>query len=439
MALLQTRSDFVCTLKCQLATFLLLLAAGLCPGGVALGRSSLPDVDAVMPAVQQAFQFLHENPEVGLKEFRAHDYVLAALQPLHAFTFETVARLPTAVIAVLDTGRAGPTLALRAELDARPLDSGVVEPSSHSPHSRIDGFMHNCGHDAHAAMLLGAATYAAAHKNRLRGKLVFIFQPAEEVKGGADDIVADGLLPRLGVQALFAQHSSPGLPVGTITLSPGTPLAGSWYYTLTLAGHASHAATPYEGSDTAVAAARLIPELVTFPAHGLDIANNPVVIGVSRMTSTTPTLNALPTQAIVEGTIRAFEDIELDKPDAPGVVSKLKERISRLADVYKLTATLEVHPGSPPTTNSDRLFGPVVEQLRATWKNNLQTPLYRGMFSEDFAYYTAATPSLYFGLGIAKDGLGTGAIHSADFTIHPDALRVGTRLLVDLMSINPGR
>ena len=406
--------------------------------GVASARS-LSDVDRVMPAVQEAYRFLHENPEVGLKEMRAHDYILSALEGLHAFTFEMVPKLPTAVIAVLDTGREGPTVGLRSELDARPLDSGVTEPPAHNPRSHVDGIMHNCGHDAHAAMLLGAATYAATHRGQLRGKLVFIFQPAEEVKGGADDIVADGLLKRLGVQALYAQHSVPGLPVGTVSLSPGTPMAGSWYYTLKLAWHASHAAAPYQGTDTAVVAARLISELATFPAHGVDIANSPMVIGVAKVSSMSNTLNALPAEATVEGTIRAFEDIQQDRPDAPAVVTQLKQRLSGLAGAYGVTATLDVEAGSPPTQNSDALFGPVVERLRPLWKSGLQTPFYRGMFSEDFAFYTAATPSLYFGLGVAKDGLGTGAIHSADFTIHPDALRVGTQLLVDLMHIGAPR
>ena len=256
-----------------------LIAVVVCASlsGIASARSS-SDVDGVMPAVQEAYRFLHENPEVGLKEARAHDYVLSALEGLHAFTFEAVPKLPTAVIAVLDTGRAGPTVGLRSELDARPLDAGVTEPASHNPRSHIDGIMHNCGHDAHAAMLLGAATYAAVHRRQLRGKLVFIFQPAEEVKGGADDIVADGLLQRLGVQALYAQHSVPGLPVGTVSLSPGTPMAGSWYYTLKLAGRASHAAAPYQGTDTAVVAARLISELATFPAHSIDIADRKSVV-----------------------------------------------------------------------------------------------------------------------------------------------------------------
>ena len=417
-----------------------LLAVMVCAAlSSAADARSLSDVDRVMPAVQNAYRFLHENPEVGLKETRAHDYILSALEGLHAFTFETVPKLPTAVIAVLDTGREGPTVGLRSELDARPLDSGVTEPLSHNPRSHVDGIMHNCGHDAHAAMLLGAAMYAATHHRQLRGKLVFIFQPAEEVKGGADDIVADGLLQRLGVQALYAQHSVPGLPVGTVSLSPGTPMAGSCYYTLKLAGHASHAAAPYQGTDTAVVAARLISELATFPAHGVDIANSPMVIGVAKVSSMSNTLNALPTEASVEGTIRAFDDIQVDRPDTPGVVTQLRQRLSGLAGVYGVTATLDVEPGSPPTQNSDALFGPVVDRLRPLWNSSLQTPFYRGMFSEDFAFYTAATPSLYFGLGVAKDGLGTGAIHSADFTIHPDALRVGTQLLVDLMHIGAPR
>lgn len=263
----------------------------------------------VQPVVSKAYVFLHENPEVGLKELEASKYIRAELQKLPGFKLEPVNALPTAVVAVFNTGRPGPVRAFRAELDGRKLDDNAVEPMSHSPRSKLDGFMHNCGHDVHASMLLGAAVAASNSRASLHGTLVFVFQPAEETRGGADDIVADGILNRLGVTALFAQHVAPDTPVGEVSLSQGTPLAGSWTYLLTLTGSASHAAVPFEGTDTAVVAARIAQELAAFPAHGLDIANAPVVIGVAKLKAEGPTSNALPGSATIEGSIRAFTDI----------------------------------------------------------------------------------------------------------------------------------
>ncbi len=390
------------------------------------------DVSDVRATMLAAYRFLHENPETGMKEVEARRYLMDKLSRLPGLRLVDLPSLPTALLGILDTGRPGATLALRAELDARPLDAGQVEPAEHDPRSRLDGMMHNCGHDAHAAMLLGAATYISGHVSSFVGRIAFLFQPAEETPGGADDIVSGGVLRDLEVSAIFAQHCTPRLKVGRVTLVRGTPLAGSTAFTIKLRGRESHAAIPHQGSDLTMLASRIIAELSLFPARRVDIANRPLVISVTQMSTNAQTRNGLPSEVDLTGTIRGFESILLPSADGPPLIDTLQNRISALAAMDGATATIVATPGSPPTRNDDALFDAAYPALQHVFGETLTSPFSRGMFSEDFAFYTEQLPALYFGLGIAKDGLGEADTHTRHFTLHPTSLEVGARLLVAL-------
>ena len=391
-----------------------------------------PDVSPLQAFTLAAYRYLHENPETGKNEHAAKRYIADALVKVGGFQLVPVPDLPTAVIAVLDTGRRGATIALRAELDARPLDEGQNEPESHDPRSQIAGVMHNCGHDAHAAMLLGAARHIAEKRRHFRGRIVFVFQPAEETAGGADDIVASGVLQNLGVEAIFAQHCAPKMPVGRIQLVKGTPLAGSTGFNLLLRGQESHAALPSAGSDLTLVAARFIAELTTLPARRLDIANRPVVVSVTQMSSNAQTRNGLPSEVELRGTIRAFENIDTPPDGLPSIGGILRQRIADLSLANGVEAIFTPIRGSPPTRNDDMLFDLSYPALKRVWGADLTSPVWRGMFSEDFAFFGEAFPALYFSLGISRHGLGEADSHSRNFTIHPDALVVGTSFLVSL-------
>lgn len=384
------------------------------------------------PLVSEAYTYFHENPELGKQEFKAQAYLRKQLEALGFTDFVASKLAPTAVIALFDSGRPGPTIALRAEMDGRKLEGSLNEPADHQPRSSIDGLMHNCGHDAHAAMLLGTAAIVVRNRERFGGKIVFLFQPAEESAGGADDIVAENILQDRGVQSIFAQHVAPGLRLGDVAAGPGYALAGSNYFSLKLRGRGSHAAAPADGTDTPLVAARMAIALATYPARHLDVANRPVVISVTRIHSDAGASNAIPAIAELHGTVRAFEDIDAAGPTQPSLKTTLSDFIARLAASEQVEADLSFKTGAPPTLNNPILFDAVGRKVADAWGSGFDRSLGKGMYAEDFAYYTVRLPALYFSLGIAKEEAGTAGVHSIDFAVPNDALVKGLRLMTTI-------
>jgi amidohydrolase len=410
-----------------------ILLFGTCDPAIAGDLSEA--LRAASATVRDAYVFLHENPELGKKEVKAQVNIRDQLKALGFKSFVESSEAPTAVISILDSGRAGPVIALRAEMDARPLEAGKVEPTNHTPRSKVDGVMHNCGHDVHAALLLGTAAILIRNPDKIAGKIVFLFQPAEETPGGADDIVREGILPKLGVEKIFAQHVAPGMPTGTIAISPGYALAGSSYFKLKIKGKGSHAAAPFEGDDVPLLAARFAQDLAQLPARHLDIANRPVVISVTRLSADGGAGNVIPAEAELSGTIRAFEDIEDALPGQVPLKQILDRAVERMAKAAAIDYEWSIRPGAPPTLNNIILFDKVTKSLSQARPGTLNALPSRGMFSEDFAFYTKFSPALYFSTGVAKDGRGTVGVHNIDFDVHPDVLEHGLRLMTLLAVI----
>ena len=401
------------------------------PGHAAVAGPWAPDISAL---VHEAYAQFHAHPELGNTEHQTRRYLLEKLQEAGIDRFVPSERAPTAVIALLDSGRSGPTLALRAEMDARE----TTENPQHAPRSTIEGLMHNCGHDVHAAMLLGAAVHFHRHPEQYAGQLLIIFQPAEEIRGGADDIVEEGILEAHSVDAIIAQHVASNLSVGAVSISPGALLAGSNYFTLTVFGGGSHAAMPSGGGDTVVAAAKLVAGLADLPARRLDLLERPLIISPTAIASNTQSSNVIPGEVEVRGTIRAFENLAEPAKGQQSIEALIRGYLDGASQALGVRYELTLRRGAPPTINDDALYRALVPGLQRQWPGQVKTDDKRGMFAEDFSYYTEVVPALYFGLGVARDGRGTAGVHSPDFNIHPDALREGTELLARLVRIYSG-
>lgn len=411
-----------------LYTLLTLFALPLWAQDTLMENAPLQDLQLNHALVQEAYIHLHQHPELGNQEWQTQAYLLEKLQQIGFSEFVRSETAPTAVIALLDSGRPGPTIALRADMDARP----TQEPADHFPRSSIDGLMHNCGHDAHSAMLLGAAEYLYKHPDSFNGKLVFLFQPAEEVPGGADAIMEEGILQDLGVSAIFAQHVWSSLPVGTLVLNSGPSLAGSNYFSLKITGQQSHGAMPSSGSDTLVAAAKIVADLADLPARRLDIIQSPVIISPTAIQSNSNSGNIIPSQVEVSGTIRAFQRLDQTPEQGSSIETIMRDYLDGAARAYGVDYQLELREGSPPTLNSETLYQSSLQGLREHWDGELKLDAGKGMFSEDFAFYTQEIPALYLGLGIQRGELGNAWVHSSEFTLHPDALPYGVKALVYL-------
>ncbi|MBI5060433.1 amidohydrolase [candidate division KSB1 bacterium] len=389
----------------------------------------------VHPRVDSLYRTFHRHPEIAKQEFVTAARVRQELRAIGLSRFYAVEQLPTAVIAILETGRPGPVTCLRAELDAV---SGVTDSTDLPYKTERSGLMHACGHDAHAAMLIGAADILYARKDDLTGRVVFLFQPAEEAPGGANELVNWGVIDSLGIDRMFALHSSPGLPVGEIQLARGAALAANTPFSLTVSGRGSHAATPHQGDDVLTAACEIVTGLAALPSRKLDVVRTPCIISISRFQygSDSTTGGVLSPDVQMAGTIRSR--IPSDSLTSSGLtIRQLVERyVQHSAEAFGVTADLSFKQGPPPTRNDPALAAQISARLAEVWPAGAFAEGVPSMTSEDFAYYTVHTPCLYFRLGIAQDSLGGEPLHTSRFTIHPAALDWGVRLLTELAFIS---
>lgn len=380
----------------------------------------------VQSKVSSIYEQIHAHPEIGNREFETSKLIRAELEQAGYTEFVDSPSLATEVITVLRTGKPGATICLRAELDALE----ILEDSTHAVCSTVPGMMHACGHDAHAAMLLGAALELKQNPN-VTGNVVFLFQPAEEVKGGADDIVKDSTLQKLGVTKVFGQHVFPGLPVGVIRIAPGPVLAGSNYYSVTVKGRGSHAAYPHQGDDVPNCMANMIAGLTGLPARKMNVLEEPCIMSVAWMEcDTAKTFNVLASEGSFGGTVRAYIDIADSIQNGGTIESLMENYLTNTAAAHGCTADLKLRRGAPPTTNDPELCDNILRAKDKFPALRADGESIKRMTAEDFSYYTQVFPSLYFSLGVAKDGLGEVGLHQSDFTIHPDALETGTAFLI---------
>ncbi len=326
----------------------------------------------------------------------------------------------TDVVAVLNADRPGPCIALRADMDALPIDEQTGKPWA----SRNEGVMHACGHDGHTTILLGAVRTLASVAERFPGPIKFIFQPDEEGDGGAQRLCAKGVLRDPEVRAIVALHAWPNRPVGTVSIRPGPAMAANSSLFIRVRGQGAHGAYPHRGVDTIVVAAHIVTALQTIVARTVSPVE-PAVVTIGHITAGATT-NVIPDTCTMRGTIR-FTD--------PALGEELTERIKRLVEhtaaAHRAEADVEIAPGYPPLSNDPDLALLVHECAADTLGDNriiTDEPISMGV--EDFAFYAQQVPACMFRLGVRPVDQDTyPGLHSPFFDFNDDALPIGVTLL----------
>jgi amidohydrolase len=380
---------------------------------------------------------IHEHPELGNRETRTARIVADHLKSLGIEVRTGVAH--TGVVGVLRGGRPGPVVALRADMDALPVTEPEGLPFASKVRTEYNGqqvgVMHACGHDAHTAILMGAASLLAGMKADLPGTVVFLFQPAEEgvpagETGGARQMIAEGALAEPKVDVVFGLHTWPG-PPGQLTVRTGGTMAGSDQLSITVTGRQTHGAMPSKGVDPVTASAQIIIGLQTMITRQMDAAASPVVISIGKISGGVRH-NIIPDKVEMAGTIR-----HLDPETHDAFLDRIRRTIDGIAQLAGASADVTIEPYAPPVFNPADLVArmmPTLERVGAGAGGVLRDPP-ATMGAEDFAWYQKEVPGMYFFLGINKPGVKAGEAapnHSPNFFINEDALKTGVEAMVSL-------
>lgn len=356
---------------------------------------------------------IHEHPELSGKEFRTARTVFDALRGLGLNPKYYVNK--TGVAASLGKKK-GPTVVLRADMDALPLTEENQVPFR----SKVDGVMHACGHDMHTAILLGATTVLRKLEDELDGQVVVLFQPSEEVEpGGAIQLIREKAFPA-HAKAVFGLHVSADHPVGSIGLHAGSECTGVLAFDVLVKGRGGHGAMPETTIDPIVCAASMIMELQTLISREYP-PFEPAVLTVGTFAAGTKR-NIIPDQAHFQGTIRTFS-VELQK----GLRRRVSEMLKAIASSYRAQAEIGFIEGYPPGYNDPSLTVWFTEHLStAVGKRAVITRSAPVMFAEDFAYYQQKAPGVFVHLGVRPKGKQqVPGIHSSRFLPDEEAMKTG--------------
>ncbi len=368
-----------------------------------------------LPAATALRRRLHQHPELGLELPRTQEAVLEALDGL-PLAIET-GRQTTSVLATLEGGRPGPTILLRGDMDALPLneDTGLEYAS------REAGKMHACGHDAHVAMLVGAARLLSAKRADLPGRVLFMFQPGEEGHFGARVMLEEGLLDRAHPPAAaFAIHAAPNLPAGAIATRPSALLASNDDFQIHVRGRGGHASMPHDALDPIPVACEIVQALQTYVTRRVN-AFEPAVITVAYIRGGT-TFNVIPEMATMRGTIRTVSERTRKQ-----VVGDMRGLVEGIARAHGAEADIELWEGYPVTAN-DRDFARfslgVARDLLGE-RHALEMPN-AFMGAEDFSYVLERLPGAMVFLGARPEGVRHPAPnHSNRMMLNEDAMVTG--------------
>jgi amidohydrolase len=388
------------------------------------------------PQVVEWRRWFHQNPELGNREFNTSARIAEALREMGLEPQTGIAH--TGIVAVIEGGKPGPMVALRADIDALPVKEQTGLPFASQARGEYRGeevdVMHACGHDAHIAMLLGAARVLTAVKQDLAGSVMLIFQPAEEgapagEEGGADLMLKEGIWEDEKPAAVFGIHVGLNTTENLVLATPGPAMAASDRFEIRVKGVQTHGAMPWNGVDPIVVASQIVLGLQTIASRQVDVTLAPSIISLGRIEGGVRN-NVIPDQVEMEGTIRTFD------PDMREEIHRRVEATARnIAAAAGAEIEFELDRGYPALINDYDLYEQMLPTLQRV------TTVGRGQphtTAEDFAYFAIETPGLYVSLANGPresdpDPAYQAPNHSPMFNMYEPNLETGVRVFANLV------
>jgi amidohydrolase len=398
----------------------------------------------VLPQVIEWRRFIHQHPELSNREVNTSKFVADHLRSFGNIEVRTgIAK--TGVIGILKGGQPGPTIGLRADMDALPVTERTNVPFKSTVTSEYNGqtvgVMHACGHDSHVAMLLGAAEILSSMKDKIKGTVVFIFQPAEEgapagEEGGAKLMVKEGVMDNPKIDAVFGIHINAQVEIGQIKYRPGSFMAASDFFSIKIHGKQSHGAQPWAGIDPIAVASQIYTGLQMIVARESELTKAPVIITVGKINAGVRE-NIIPEELTMAGTIRT-----LDAAMQKDVHEKIRLTAQKIAESMGATAEVTIETKTLVTYNTPELVKRMIPSLeKAAGKENV-SEIEWTTGGEDFSYFGTKAPAFFFNVGgmpKGKDPKTTAAHHTPDFYIDDSRLDVGVKAFCNIVFDFPGQ
>ena len=378
-------------------------------------------VEKYVPHVIEYRRRFHQLPELSFEEFETSEFIAEKLKELGYSVRTNIGG--TGVMAVLDTGRPGPVIAFRADMDALP----IMEETDLPYDSRRVGVMHACGHDGHMAILLGTAAVLMEIRDQLTGVIKLIFQPGEEANGGARCIINDGALRDPDVSGIYALHMMPDLPTGTIGVKSGYMTATDDEFYIKVHGREAHSSEPEAGVNAITIASQIVMGLNTIIGANI----SPFDVGTFSICKISggDAINVIPNYAEMSGMIRCVE-----AKNKQTIRDKMTAIAESTAAGFGGSAEVEFIQGFPAVNNDARLTVNVMDAAEKSLehKNDIVVIQRPHLGSEDFAYYQEELPGVIFMLGCRQEDVETGSLHSAILNIDEGSFRYGMRIFTNI-------
>jgi amidohydrolase len=374
-------------------------------------QSALDRARLYQDALSAIRRDIHAHPELGLEEYRTADLVAQKLAEWGIEVHRGVGK--TGVVGVLRNGNGQDAVGLRADMDALPILEATGLPHA----SQNPGRMHACGIDGHTTMLLGAAKYLAETRN-FNGTVNFIFQPAEEGVGGAQEMLKDGLFERFPCNYVYGMHNRPGLPVGRFITGPGARAAGGAFFDITITGKGAHGAHPQQGIDPVLVACHLGTALQSIVSRNVS-AMDTAVLSITRIQSG-DAYNVIPQSAVMAGTVRTM------KPEVMTLIEQnMKRLVSSVAAGFGAEASVDFRVIFAPMVNDAAeaiAYGDAAAEL--TGEESVRRDGPPGMGSEDFSFMMEQVPGAHINLGNGESA----ALHNHKYDFNDEAIPYGVAL-----------